>query len=446
MKSGTKLFLLALLAGAGFASGCAIFVGLNPNAKELPMKGDGVYTSVYGGQLTVSGAMRMLKLQGSNYQMGYDYGYLLGNEIINTLQLYIYWVLFLKYPVQTYDEVYSFQTRFTWETSYSNELVGMLDGIYASVTEENLTIFPPNGPVHKLSLQDLMVMNTVGDWMCSSLAAWGSATWDGSLVFARNFDYLPDSQSECKKLHVVTVYKSAVAGVHSWAGAGVCGVIGAMTAMNDAGVAGVLHNTDGYPSSDTGGYISRLIALRKIMETIGSADGPSNVVTLLNATPAYYGNNIMVGFSNTSLPLNDKAVVFEYDGDATQPGGRVTARYASDNPSLPDNAYFTQSMTNLNLIINVNHYLKRKSVAPGYTDDSGNRYAMITNQLKTYLPLKIDITNVRTIMMTVDDVFTLHSVIFQPEKGLIDIYLSDSPLPAFECKKYSYTLSQLLTW
>jgi len=447
MKSGIKLFLLALLVTAGFSSGCAIFAGLNPAFQKLPMKGNGVYTSTNGGQLTVNGAMRILKLTGDNYQMGYDYGYLLGNEIINTLQLYVYWVLLLKYPVQTYNDVYTFQARFHWDAAYSNEMQGMLDGIYASVPAENLTIYPPNGPTHQLELRDLMVINTIGDWTCSSFAAWGSATADGELIMARNFDYLVDSSSECKNFHLVTVYKPTT-GANNWVGVGVCGVIGTMTGMNEYGICGVLHNTDGYPSSDTGGYISRLIVLRQIMETMNSASGPADVEALLASSPAYYGNNIMVCFSNyTSQDL--RAVVFEYDGLNGLGGvtnGRVTVRYASDNPALPDNTYFTQSWSQTNVLINVNHYLVRRTTAPGYTDDSGNRYVMIKSQAIAALSGGISVAEARTILMYVDDVFTLHSVIFQPEKALLDIYLSDQPKPAFECTKYSFTLTNLFTW
>ncbi|OHD57604.1 MAG: hypothetical protein A2Y33_06085 [Spirochaetes bacterium GWF1_51_8] len=446
MKKSGILSLLAVFTVIFFIAGCAIFVPIN--VQLLPMKGNGTYT-YSNAQLTIDGGMRMLKMQGSHYEMGYAYGYLLGNEIINTLQHYVYWVLLLKYPLQTYDDVYSFQAKFDWDPGYSNEMVGMLEGIYATVPESNLMISPPNGEVHKLGLKDLMVINTIGDWTCSSFAAWGPGQTTGNgMLLARNFDYLVDSSSMCKMFHMVTVCKPND-GSYSWVGVGVCGVLGAMTGMNQYGVAGVLHNTDFFPTTDDYGYMGRLFALRKILELTGPAQGPSDVETLLDGYPAYYGNNIFVCFSNTSLPLNDQAAVFEYDGDSTQPSGRATVRYASDNATLPNNAYFIQSFNLTNCMINVNHYLKRKTSAPGYTDDSGERYVLIQHYMTNAILNDGNVTEseAKNILMYVDDYFTLHSVIFEPRIGKLIIYLNDTPnKTAWECKEYNYTLTDLFNW
>ena len=135
---------------------------------ELPVKGDGLYVSPDGkASLDVTGAVRVLKLSGTRSEMGYNYGYLLAAEIMNTLNRFSCWVAYdLHYD---YDTLSSYQASVNWDGDTLAEMEGMLEGIQDALPEDGRLVRPARSSGHAVGLDDLKVLNTLADWACSSL-------------------------------------------------------------------------------------------------------------------------------------------------------------------------------------------------------------------------------------------------------------------------------------
>jgi hypothetical protein len=123
-----------------------------------------------GGWIEVIDGIKILHLEGSNYEMGYQHGYLLKDEIGENFQAWIYWGEQLGF---SYDDYLSlFWRMYDYiPQNYIEELQGMADG-------------------SGLSLNDIFVFNVIAVFHhCCGVAAWGPATKDGRLIHARSHDY-----------------------------------------------------------------------------------------------------------------------------------------------------------------------------------------------------------------------------------------------------------------
>ncbi len=114
-----------------------VLIGCGPRYAECPPPVDGTFHSPNGaGTLIVENGVRRLKLHGSNYAMGYAYGYLLAGEII-----YVMDNLILPL-VPDYRELRGQMESVDWDKSYGNELAGMLAGIRDRLGPKDRMIHP----------------------------------------------------------------------------------------------------------------------------------------------------------------------------------------------------------------------------------------------------------------------------------------------------------------
>jgi hypothetical protein len=124
----------------------------------------------FGGWLEERDGIRILHINGSNYEMGYQHGILLKNEVIVNYNAFIHWA---NQKGFSYDDLLT-----SWvimqpyiPTRYIEEMQGLADAT-------------------SLSFQKIALLN-VGPYFvinCGSFAAWGSATLDGKLYHARSHD------------------------------------------------------------------------------------------------------------------------------------------------------------------------------------------------------------------------------------------------------------------
>jgi hypothetical protein len=127
-------------------------------------------TPLEGGWLEERDGIRILHINGSNYEMGYQQGMLLKNEIIVNYNAYIHWAN---------------QRGFSYNELLNSWLI-MQPYIPTQYIEEMQGLADTTG----LSLQEIAVLN-VGPYFvlnCGSFAAWGPATLDGKLYHARSHD------------------------------------------------------------------------------------------------------------------------------------------------------------------------------------------------------------------------------------------------------------------
>ena len=400
------------------------------------IKSDGNYTSPDGkASLSVTGNLRILKLNGTNSEMGYNHGYLLGAEIIDLFQRYIIWKAGVNF-----NDISDVQGLINWDSGSLEELQAMLDGINAALTSDQRKITPLNQSSRDITLTDLKIINSMPDWtgafLCSSFCIWGAGRSDGSTLLARNLDYFVDPESAVKKRQVVISCNPSSG--KKWVSVSVVGFIGCISGINEDGVCANLHDTNAYATTDTTGFVTRGLALRSLIQYLGSSSTPIHADAFLDPLPDYKGNEIDLCFISTSRSDDDIAGILEYDGKADHANGRCTLRSPSLNTTLGcDMALpFTYG------IINTNHYLKRKTCDG--TGSSSVRYLTIkTGLINALTDSDVNVEEARAIMKSVGSTGTLHTIIMEPNVMRMHIYLSDENTISYDSPGYHYNFSDL---
>ncbi len=126
--------------------------------------------STIKGWLEEIDGVKILHLEGSYYDMGYQHGYLLRNESRENLRAFLN---FAKYYSYSYDDFLEFWKKVEKyiPKEYKEEMQGLADGA-------------------GISFNDVAVGNIIAMLVhCSSFAAWGSATVDGRLYQMRSLDF-----------------------------------------------------------------------------------------------------------------------------------------------------------------------------------------------------------------------------------------------------------------
>jgi hypothetical protein len=123
-----------------------------------------------GGWLEQRDNITILHVSGSNYQMGYQHGYLLREKVQGNIRAFLH---FAQAAI-SYDALLSM-----WDTmsvyipqEYKDELQGIADGANISFNDIAVSI----------------AAIEYADHGCYGIAAWGPATIDGKLYHARSFD------------------------------------------------------------------------------------------------------------------------------------------------------------------------------------------------------------------------------------------------------------------
>ena len=425
---------------------CSILTACPPPPPDYPIKGDGTYVSPNGhGDLTITDGFRLLRLSGDAYERGYAHGYLLPGEILTFLTDYVFW----NVTDQGYDyqDVLDAQTQYIlWEADDLAELNGMLDGIRDALPSTQRQVQPPGGTAREVSLGDLQAGNTLADWMgnlaCSSFTIWGAGRGDGTTLHARNLDYVVDDQNAIKQLHVV----SAVEGdglANRWVSVGWPGLVGCISCFNEQGVTITMHDSSSLGMSTDHDLTPRMYAARRVMESVGSAHAPSQAEAILEALQATRGSNLHVSSPALGKADDDVAGVCEYDGLETHPDGGVTLRSPGDNPFLPVIGGYDHSLPETDRVIVTNHYVKRST---GGSGGSVDRYQILKEGLVTAAADgDTSPEEARLLMEAVGHTGTLHTVIFQPDDGLLRIYLAEPGQGAFQADPQILDFADLFT-
>lgn len=411
-----------------------------PYYQEAPALVEGTTESPNGaGVLKVESGVRVLKLKGTQYEMGYAHGYLLAEEILYMVDNYTLYIT--NYLNEPYFELREKMSYFDWDMSYGHELEGMLAGILAKLGEDGCIIHPKDIE-RNLDLVDLQIVNTISDWACSSFSAWGASRTDGSVIYARNLDYHKGYDEAFKRTHVLISYKNEDA--TAWAGASVAGFIGCISGMSEHGMTLALHNTDKFESTNAGDYIPRCMILRQLMENSQNSWVPNDVDALMDQFPAYEGMNLHITFPCEGRDDNEIAGVIEFDGNADHADGRGTLRNIDDNPALPGTLGKSQAYSSTHTLINTNHYLKRKPEDKDFEDNSIWRYYSIRDGIKNAeTDGNIDINEALSIMKDVGHVGTVHTVVFEADQKLMHFYLATPVVGGFDSPGVSYTIDEL---
>ncbi len=398
---------------------------------------DGVFASPNeAGVLIIEDGVRLLKLSGSPYEMGYAHGYLLAEEIIYLLDHFVFYSAFLFGA--SYEELVANMDLIDWEASYIEELQGMLAGIQDRLPPYQRMVHP-NIVGKQIALVDLKIANTVSDWGCSSFSTWGNATDDGSVIYARNLDYFSGKDECFKKVHVLISYDDGVH--HRWVTASVAGFIGCITGMNDAGLTLGLQDTNYFPPSVERGIIPRCLILRKIAEHADEDWTPDDIAEFMESFQGYLGMNLHVTFPTTNRSDDDIAGIIEFDGNSSHPDGRSTLRSPGENSGLPINDSVDQTLNHSFTLITTNHYLERKT---DISLESAGRYVTIKEEL--YLARadgNVSIDEAVHIMRLVGGIGTVHTTVFETDEKRLHFYLAEPGSGGFDSPSVIYEFEEM---
>ncbi len=427
-KSFFAIFVVFLFLLSGTFSGCL---------DNAPMMEDGVYESPNeAGVLQVENGVRFLRLSGSHYEMGYAHGYLLAEEIIYTLDNFVFWSAFLS--GKKYDDLVNDMPFIDWQQCYEDELQGMLDGIRDRLPVKDRMVHP-KGFAKEVDLIDLKIANSVSDWGCSSFSSWGNATDDGSVIFARNLDYYA-GRNECfKQAHLLVSYDDGIN--NRWVTASVCGFIGCISGMNEHGMVLALHDTNYFVSSSSDGFVPRCLILRKIAEQANGSWTPDDVANLMESYPGYVGMNLHICFPAVGRTDDEISGIIEFDGNAFHEDGQSTVRSPTDNALLPYDEDVDQRLNYSYSIICTNHYLKRKTAI--YPETAG-RYVSIKQDLKAAkADGNVSIDEALQIMESVGHTGTIHTTIFETDEKRLHFYLAEPGGSGFEAPGVIFNFDEL---
>lgn len=120
------------------------------------------------GWLEVRNGVKILHISGSNYEMGFQHGSLLAEEVKQDVRAFLnYSTVSFDYLLDIWDVMKDYVPN-----AYIDEMQGLADGAGISFNE--------------LAAANMVVI--VGDMGCFGISAWGDATIDGKLYHARSFD------------------------------------------------------------------------------------------------------------------------------------------------------------------------------------------------------------------------------------------------------------------
>ena len=210
----------------------------------------------------------ILHLNGSNYEMGYQHGSLLKDEIIENMRMISIWFEKMGFSYDVFLEIWDVMKGFLPQ-GYKDEMQGMADGL--GVSFEEVTVYN-TWPA---------VINHVFVSCCGS-ASWDSATVDDKLYHMRSLDILhpvhdikdPDTGTYFRENQVLIVrkpdnryasfYPASAGAIYSWRG------------INEKGIAIGANTCLTYDSTFYG--ISAAFRMRMVLDYAATAEEAINII------------------------------------------------------------------------------------------------------------------------------------------------------------------------
>ena len=199
----------------------------------------------------------ILYLSGTGYEMGYQHGYLLKEEIKRTINGWIYGgKKSTGNPSSVLQDLYSAQVSYIPQR-YKDEMQGIADA-----TEIPL-----------IDIQTTQVKPDVDLFSCRQIATWGNATIDGDLYHARSLGYpitFRDDESGVAMQDHSIIIVAKPEGYYPFVSFAWPGSVGGVTAMNAEGISLAINNvltTDTTPKG-----LARPFKVRKVLEEAKNID------------------------------------------------------------------------------------------------------------------------------------------------------------------------------
>ncbi|HOX40257.1 MAG TPA: C45 family autoproteolytic acyltransferase/hydrolase [Candidatus Brocadiia bacterium] len=244
-----------------------------------------VYDGEYGHgeyEITEEG-LKVLHLKGTPYQMGYQHGWLLHEEVIhdlNSTKAYLQsktWDDGVGTLWEKADHVLTFCRSYIPQ-AYIDEIAGLIDGVRAK---------DPSATISETMILKLHVSAEVlgTSFLCTQFVAFKSKTVDEHVIHARNLEW--DPRMDVQGNGLIVVYEGTQG--YAFANFTWAGYIGAFTGVNQKGLMCGLNSS---PCGDeTFSGIPMPFQVRQILEQSGSVEKARQVLALMHRT---LGTNMVV--------------------------------------------------------------------------------------------------------------------------------------------------------
>jgi hypothetical protein len=299
------------------SSGFGESVKFNPNDFDL----------LTGSWIKEIDGVTILFVSGSHYQMGYQYGYHLRDEIIRNCRAFFY-----RCP----KELFSFSdVLFEWmqitnfsmvPKDYRDEVRGLLDGLDFN----NSQIVTTNSESQPITM------------FCSGISAWGSATEDGKLIHFRSLDspVFKDPVSETYVHdHQVLLIRNPDQGYLSLSPS-VAGDLGLYGGFNEEGIA--ISWVSGF--SDDIDFIGVPLGFRLKM-ALDYAGSSEEVMSILQSNRT---NALSYIISNAKIPIgyvNEQTASYNYVGTWDNPSESQIPFWSIDNIVRRTNIFINKTLS-----------------------------------------------------------------------------------------------------
>lgn len=228
---------------------------------------------------TDDGKIRVLWLQGTAYERGYQQGKLLRKEVNDNLG-YIYEKAYGMFRfVELFDEAYERMRPFIPQ-DYVDEMHGLAHGSRMPLRViQAIHMFPSIGEWGgKRHIKDVIKQQMAGTFAttCSNFMASGSATSDGKMYVVRILDWGMHRVSKLHQYPVITINKPETGYVS--ANIGWVGFLGAVSGINEQGITlGEMGYGD--PEGETLRGMPMIFLLRDVLKKASSLTQVQKIIT-----------------------------------------------------------------------------------------------------------------------------------------------------------------------
>ncbi|MFH1751677.1 MAG: C45 family autoproteolytic acyltransferase/hydrolase [archaeon] len=268
----------------------SVFLGSSPDGKG--------WLEEVNGQL-------VLHVSGSHYEMGFQQGYLLADEIRKDVSGFVYSGDELTgQPPQELIDYYNATEPFIPER-FKDEMQGMADA----------------SGIPLIELWALNVKPDVGLLLCKQIAVWGDASDNGNLYHGRALGFtikIREALTGVAAQDHAILYVAKPDGYNSYVNLSWPGVIGTISGINEKKISLAINNTLATDSTTNG--MPRPLHTKKVLEEASNIDAATNILSVDNTvgfvTIVSDGKNQeaqfaeMTGTKSNFLPWNDEDLYY----------------------------------------------------------------------------------------------------------------------------------------
>jgi hypothetical protein len=381
------------------------------------------------GELVTVKKHRVLRLFGNDIkERGFAHGYLLAEDIrddadsaLNSLPNFSarqYESSLLPWAIE----------KFAWDKDAVVEMDGIFEGMQARLGKDGLESKILG---RALKRDDLYAINTIADYFgpaCSGFSAYGERTQNGEVVQGRTLDFPIGAKAVSDQILIAAEALPARGkdqpARKAWVAVGWPGLIGEYTGMNSDGLIVCLH--DAYNRNrggKEGGYVSRGVLLRRMIETVdpASSDAAKQTAQMAGEKPVACGNLFHITWPKAAAEKTSTtpSAVLEFD----PLDRKVSVRRMDDSAFM----------------VLTNHFRVRKDAV------ECDRFKNITSTADLFAQAgkKIGLIEARKLLMSAEQPVAAHSVYFYPDKLGMEVSLTRNNVMSPRVAPTGFTFKEL---